>query len=327
MKTYKLFLFIGLINLLSLGLIESDFFIKKSRLNWNSENQISWYDFHATPNYFQIVTQDYGAEIYSHFDYKATGEKYDTLIIEAYMSPHHSWATDLMKESSYSLEHEQYHFNITELVARNFRKDASEFLNKKYDEQILEKLYIQNLSFLNEIQNNYDIQTDHSLIRKEQEKWVEIIDTLLIIFNDYKNPVISINDNINKKKDLSLMPKLFELLYKSDNSQITGEEYNNMFDNSISYDNNLVLYYDNGQKKSEALYIDGKLEGTYTTWYETGELKRTIQYKNGERNGLTIEYYKNRQKKSEANYNNGVNRSKVEYWNPDGSIQIEEENE
>jgi antitoxin component YwqK of YwqJK toxin-antitoxin module len=44
-------------------------------------------------------------------------------------------------------------------------------------------------------------------------------------------------------------------------------------------------YYDNGQKKSEENYKDGKLvKETY--WYENGQKKYEINYKDGERDGL-----------------------------------------
>ena len=41
-------------------------------------------------------------------------------------------------------------------------------------------------------------------------------------------------------------------------------------------------WYENGQKKSEENWKDGKREGKWTVWYENGQLMEENYYKNGE---------------------------------------------
>ena len=55
-------------------------------------------------------------------------------------------------------------------------------------------------------------------------------------------------------------------------------------------------WYENGQKKSEVTFKDGKINGLVTYWYENGE------------------------KKSEGTYKNGRKIS-VKEWNEDGSVK------
>ena len=43
-----------------------------------------------------------------------------------------------------------------------------------------------------------------------------------------------------------------------------------------------VKYYDNGQKKVEKHYKDGKLDGLWTHWYENGQKRSVDNYKDGE---------------------------------------------
>jgi hypothetical protein len=42
-----------------------------------------------------------------------------------------------------------------------------------------------------------------------------------------------------------------------------------------------VVYYGRGQKKSEAHYKNGKLDGLETRWYENGLQQSEMQYKDG----------------------------------------------
>ena len=42
-----------------------------------------------------------------------------------------------------------------------------------------------------------------------------------------------------------------------------------------------VLYFDNGVKKSELTYLDGKLDGKSKIWYDNGMIAEEVKYKNG----------------------------------------------
>jgi antitoxin component YwqK of YwqJK toxin-antitoxin module len=44
-------------------------------------------------------------------------------------------------------------------------------------------------------------------------------------------------------------------------------------------------YYENGQKKIERGFINGKLEGDYFSWFENGKMKERGRYKGGEKTG------------------------------------------
>ena len=52
-----------------------------------------------------------------------------------------------------------------------------------------------------------------------------------------------------------------------------------------------VEYYENGNKKSESHYTDGKLEGLWTRWYDNGKKWTEAHYKNGKLEGLWTEWY------------------------------------
>ena len=78
---------------------------------------------------------------------------------------------------------------------------------------------------------------------------------------------------------------------------------------SINYETTLIerdgLYtnwYENGQKRDELTYKDGKFDGLYTNWYENGQKRFELTYKDGIHNGLLTWWYDNGQKESEGIY-------------------------
>lgn len=108
-----------------------------------------------------------------------------------------------------------------------------------------------------------------------------------------------------------------------------------------------TLWYENGQKAREVLFLDGKKQGIMTSWYESGEKQGEVPFQDGERNGLItlwhkngekarelsfqngkkhgpwIEWHENGQKKYEANYKNGEMEGSATEWYENGQKKIE----
>ena len=64
-------------------------------------------------------------------------------------------------------------------------------------------------------------------------------------------------------------------------------------------------WYENGEKKSDGTFKDGKLDGLYTSWSENGQKKGEGTYKDGEFDGLLTKWHENGQKEYEWNYKDG----------------------
>ena len=56
--------------------------------------------------------------------------------------------------------------------------------------------------------------------------------------------------------------------------------------------------YENGQKKSEGNFKDGKRDGVYNSWYKNGQIKSETAYKDGKTHGKWIRWHGNGQKLS-----------------------------
>ena len=84
-------------------------------------------------------------------------------------------------------------------------------------------------------------------------------------------------------------------------------------------------YYDDGQKKSEANYKNGFLEGLLVSWEGTGKKKSEIMYRGGKKEGKGIFYHKSGNKRWEGYYKNDVIDGELILYN-ESKIIISKEN-
>lgn len=85
----------------------------------------------------------------------------------------------------------------------------------------------------------------------------------------------------------------------------------------------IVTYYPRTkQKKEQYTLVEGKKEGKGITWYENGQIKESMNYKNGELDGLCVDYYFN--KRRETNYLQGRKHGVFIRWNADNKKEVEE---
>ena len=80
----------------------------------------------------------------------------------------------------------------------------------------------------------------------------------------------------------------------------------------------VVAKHENGQKRLEVTYKDGKLEGLSLWWHENGQKKSEATYKDGKLEGLVTEWYENGQKETEATYKDGKLVSETK-WDKEGN--------
>ena len=82
--------------------------------------------------------------------------------------------------------------------------------------------------------------------------------------------------------------------------EINGVRYE--VNSEVGFTGRLVQKYDNGQKRREVNFKDGKKDGVSTEWHVNGQKEFEEHYKDGKRNGLSNSWYENGQKKYERNF-------------------------
>ena len=160
-------------------------FSQQNYIKWENERPLIWKDFK--------MKVDKSSAFYA-LSHTGVAYKYNVIygenvldidfVVFAFFEKDLSWykkddATDEL------LVHEQLHFDISELSARMMRKEISEFsFTMKYGEEILN--IVNKYTFQREeLQKQYDEETNHSRNKEEQKRWEEYVETELGKYSDY----------------------------------------------------------------------------------------------------------------------------------------------
>ena len=148
-------------------------------LEWSSSRRLNWNDYKGKPD----PTSDSAATTttYLSIQYKISSTDFGYQI-KSLFSKNRSWG---LHKSDYILSHEQGHFDIAEIFARKLHKKMSEYnFNKRTYQKDLKKIYEDITDEKEQMQNDYDRETRHSINREKQAEWLKKIEKML---NEYVN--------------------------------------------------------------------------------------------------------------------------------------------
>ena len=91
----------------------------------------------------------------------------------------------------------------------------------------------------------------------------------------------------------------------------------------ISDGKKTVTYYENGQKKNQSNFKNGKMDGLVKGWYENGNKKLEKNFKDGKRDGSSVMWYENGQKMEEIMYKNDQKDGLETQWHENGNKKLE----
>ncbi|AZQ64073.1 hypothetical protein EI427_18110 [Flammeovirga pectinis] len=157
----------------SYKLISNNFYKKEKFNEWQS---LKWNHFKGVSRPFSKYSAGILCEIKLEFD-SSKKPNYSAKAIQNQTLSWVNWSDITSTNSSYILEHEQYHFNITEIFARKLNEQLSQqkTISRKDVLQLLMNYNIEH----NKEQQKYDNETKHSLLRSQQMYWQYKIDSIL----------------------------------------------------------------------------------------------------------------------------------------------------
>jgi hypothetical protein len=162
-----------------------------------SESKLTWQNFHGKMR----KNEPFDAVTVSAISSQFSGSNNQlTFDVKAVFLPNDSKKKP-KKQSNELLEHEQGHFDITEIFARKLRQTLQNKKFKKYDliQKEVNKAYNKNNLAWEKMQNQYDKDTDHSKNQTEQKEWNTKIQNTLTELRDFKNTSFLIDiSNLSK---------------------------------------------------------------------------------------------------------------------------------
>ena len=166
----------------SLCLVQQD-----RSMTWSDDLQLQWEDFNGTPTRGTTVVAVTASGLSFGFSTKMTETQLVdyTAFVDAHFYPDKSWYVK-ERANSVILDHERLHFDITELHARKFKQRIAQ---TKFDLRInsqMERIHNTINDELRQMQQKYDLETDHSQNVERQKEWQKYIKVQLDKLSYYK---------------------------------------------------------------------------------------------------------------------------------------------
>ena len=148
--------------------------LEEDHIKWQESRKLTWDDFKAAPlkigNTAAMTTTHLG------FSYNISNGKI-TYKIDCRFEKNKSWG---LVKNEWILKHEQGHFDIAEIFARQLNKLVNEYqFNKSSFQKDLDAIYKSVVAEKEKFQQQYDDETDYSRIKTKQEEWLKKIEAEL----------------------------------------------------------------------------------------------------------------------------------------------------
>ncbi len=143
---------------------------------WSPNYKLQWSDFKGQPNASSDAAATTASGITFGYRMSETDGQVESFKadVTAHFYPNKSWFKP-EEVSAHILEHEQLHFDITELHARKLRRQINQLKVSNSVNKQLESNHKQILQELGAMQDAYDAACDFSRNKEQQQLWKETI--------------------------------------------------------------------------------------------------------------------------------------------------------
>ena len=190
----NIFFFIGFISLMSFSFVKDDFIL------WQENKKLKIQDFKAeNKDTVKVNRQQFlGAISAIRIEYSSFQRNKNSVpdfSIKTYFDPNESW---MLLKNDYVLQHEQIHFDLTELYARKMRKSVESLRQKNITNISIYRKKIQHWNVMKEkASNQFDADNQDYYIKigqkilfqknPKQEAWKKKVDRELFQYSLFKN--------------------------------------------------------------------------------------------------------------------------------------------
>ena len=144
-------------------------------VEWSPAKRLTWDDYLAKPSSSSDAAAITSTALGLEYHVRNNALTYK---ITCKFSKTRSWGK---YKTDYILEHEQGHFDITEIFARKLENALREYdFNPKKFKSDLDQIYREIMEKKEELQNQYDVETDYSRNKEKQAEWLKKIQRELL---------------------------------------------------------------------------------------------------------------------------------------------------
>jgi hypothetical protein len=157
-------------------------------ISWRDNYKLQWHNFKGEPKQNTDVVAVTASGITFGYSVKTSNSKIISFSssVEAHFYPKKSWYHK-ERADTYILAHEQLHFDITELHVRKLRKLIAQLEVSQNLRNLLNQLHQNSNAELAEMQNKYDTESNNSINKDSQTKWILFVKKELQRYEVYKS--------------------------------------------------------------------------------------------------------------------------------------------
>lgn len=156
------------------------------KITWSEEVNLTWEDFKGRPDMSRsFVAMTNSGIIFSYQVASENGKLSLATEVEAEFYPEMSWYKP-EKVNNHVLQHEQGHFNITEIHARKLRKAFAEYTLTKNYKRELSAIFTRINRDRQVMQDLFDKETNHSQNKEKEAEWQAFINNELKKHDQWK---------------------------------------------------------------------------------------------------------------------------------------------
>lgn len=145
---------------------------------WRADHRLGWEDFQGPVDLQRKSGVQAATQVMIELNTQQNGNLAH-FTVACYFERDRSWTAN--RQNEYLLSHEQLHFDIAELFAREMRKrlrELSEVSHRNLESRV-QQIYRQVNREHNAFQDRYDRETEHSKNREKQAQWEAKIKRML----------------------------------------------------------------------------------------------------------------------------------------------------
>ncbi|MCM4168829.1 hypothetical protein KCTC52924_02524 [Arenibacter antarcticus] len=151
--------------------VEIGFGQQEGGVLWQQGNRLKWSDFKGKPSLTSNAAAVTASGItYSFSSLNKNGKIEVDFKVDAHFYPENSWVRSTTPNTAI-LNHEQLHFDITEIYTRKLRREFAKATFTKNTKSEVRGIYRQILKELSNYQNRYDKETNFSRNQEKQMEW------------------------------------------------------------------------------------------------------------------------------------------------------------
>jgi hypothetical protein len=149
-------------------------------VQWSPAKKLSWSDYKGNADPASGAAASTATYLGIDYNFGPEGFSYK---INCSFSKTKSWG---LHKNDHILGHEQGHFDIAEIFARKLNEKMKKYrFDKNNYKKDLKKIYEDILNEKEEMQNKYDEETNHSIIKDKQSEWLKKIQKMLEEYQSY----------------------------------------------------------------------------------------------------------------------------------------------